>query len=102
MRTVRWIVAGIVAASLAGCGADEIESPGQAGNITINNPPATPPPTTTPPPPGTGQAASVCPTIADPAGLTDGGTITGPAGTYRVCTLPARFTASTTLTRETG
>jgi hypothetical protein len=34
--------------------------------------------------------------------LTDDGTITGPTGTYRVCTLPARLTASSTLTKVTG
>jgi hypothetical protein len=102
MRTVRWFVAGVVVASLAGCGADSIESPGQAGNITINNPPPNPP--TTPPPvdPSLVEPASGCPTIADPAGLTDGGTVTGPTGTYRICTLPARLTASTTLERIAG
>ena len=41
--------------------------------------------------------AAGCPTISDPVGLTDGNTITGPTGEYRVCTLPARFTASSTL-----
>jgi hypothetical protein len=103
MRTVRWIVAGMVAASLAACGADSIESPGQAGDITIINPP--PPPTTTEPPPQgpvLATPAAACPTIADPAGLTDGGTITGPTGTYRVCALPARITANTTLERLPG
>ncbi|MBL0924047.1 MAG: hypothetical protein IBJ12_06215 [Sphingomonadaceae bacterium] len=34
--------------------------------------------------------------------MTDDGTITGPTGTYRVCTLPARLTASTTLTKVNG
>ncbi len=101
MRTVRWVVAGVIAASLAGCGADNIESPGQAGNITINNPPANTPTTPTPDP-SVVQPAAGCPTIADPAGLTDGGTITGPTGTYRVCTLPARLTASATLERIPG
>lgn len=103
MRTVRWIVAGLVAASLAGCGADEIDSPGSAGNITINNPP---PQNPDPDPPTENPSlvtpAAGCPTIADPAGLTDAGTITGPTGTYRVCTLPSRFTASVTLERLPG
>jgi hypothetical protein len=88
---------------LAACGADQIASPGSGGNITINNPPATPPP---PPPPPSGPAlvtpATGCPTIDDPAGLADRGTITGPTGTYRVCELPARLTRSSTLTRIPG
>lgn len=90
-------------AALAACGADQIASPGSGGNITINNPPATPPP---PPPPPSGPAlvtpATGCPTINDPVGLADRGTITGPTGTYRVCELPARFTRSSTLTRIPG
>ncbi len=90
-------------AALAACGADQIASPGSGGNITINNPPAAPPP---PPPPPTGPAlvtpANGCPTIDDPAGLTDRGTITGPTGTYRVCELPSRITRSSTLTRIPG
>jgi hypothetical protein len=100
MRTIRWFVASVVLAGLAGCGADSIESPGESGNIVINNPPPNPPP----PPPGPAlvEPAAGCPTIADPAGLADGGTVTGPTGTYRVCTLPARLTASTTLERIAG
>jgi hypothetical protein len=103
MKSLNWIVAGAVAACLAGCGAEEIVSPGSGGNITINNPPADP---------GNGggdpsgddlvEPAAGCPTIANNPGLTDDGTITGPTGTYRVCTLPARFTASTTLQRFPG
>jgi hypothetical protein len=34
--------------------------------------------------------------------LTDSGTITGPTGTYRVCTLPARVNVSSTLPKVTG
>jgi hypothetical protein len=90
-------------AALAACGADQIASPGSGGNITINNPPATPPP---PPPPPSGPVlvapATGCPTINDPVGLADRGTITGPTGTYRVCELPARVTRSSTLTRIPG
>lgn len=107
MKTMKLVVAGIVAASLAGCGADEIASPGSGGNITINYPPGT----------GNGgggngggdtggdglvEPAAGCPTIANPVGLTDSGTITGPTGTYRVCTLPERFTVSSTLNRVAG
>ncbi|KZZ06878.1 hypothetical protein, partial [Erythrobacter sp. HI0077] len=60
----------------------------------------TPAPTPTPTPTPTSTLvtpAAGCPTISDPVGLTDGNTITGPTGEYRVCTLPARFTASSTL-----
>src|SRR5262245_22597489 len=103
MRKVQWAIAASVAAILSGCGgAEEIASPGSGGNITINNPPAN-----NPSDPGTGNGdlatpAAGCPTIANPAGLVDDGTITGPTGTYRVCTLPAQLTASTTLERVPG
>lgn len=94
----RSLILGASALALASCGADEIVSPGTGGNITINNPPATPAPTPTPTPTSTlVTPAAGCPTISDPTGLTDSNTITGPTGTYRVCTLPARFTASSTL-----
>jgi hypothetical protein len=82
--------------ALAGCGAEEIASPGTGGNVIINNPTPTP----TPPPTPTGgtvTAANGCPTIADAQGLTDEGTIQGPTGTYRVCAMPARFNTSSTL-----
>jgi hypothetical protein len=85
--------------ALAGCGADEIVSPGTSGDIIINNPPPAPAPSPTPTPT---QAlvtpAAGCPTIASTGGLTDEGVTTPtPTGTYRVCALPARFTASDTL-----
>ena len=94
----RSLVLGCSAIALSACGADEIVSPGTGGNITINNPPATPAPPPTPtPPPSTVTPANGCPTISDPQGLTDDGTITGPTGEYRVCTLPSRINASITL-----
>lgn len=104
MRTMQWIVAAAVAAALAGCGADEISSAGSAGNVTINNPPAPiPDPTPDPDPqPQGAQAATGCPTIEEPAGLRDDGTITGPTGAYRVCTLPNQLTRSVTLARVPG
>ncbi len=103
MRTFRWIIAGAVAVALAGCGADEISSAGNAGNVTINNPPANPPPEPDPDPTGDlVQAAAGCPTIDDPAGLRDDGTLSGPTGTYRVCALPNQLTRNTTLTRVPG
>ncbi len=87
--------------ALSACGAADIASPGTGGNVTINN--VTPPPPPPPPPPSTGVTpATGCPTISDPQGLTDSGTITGPTGTYRVCTLPARINVSSTLPRVAG
>ncbi|MBR0551958.1 hypothetical protein [Stakelama marina] len=96
----RLLVAGASLAALSACnGANDIASPGAGGNITINNPPApTPSPSPTPTPTAKITAASGCPTIADPQGLTDDGTITNPnTGSYRVCTLPARINKSITL-----
>jgi hypothetical protein len=95
------LIVGCAAVALAGCGADDIASPGTGGNVTINNPPATP---TTPPPTTGGNVtpASGCPTIADPQGLKDDGTITGPTGTWRVCSLPSRINRSITLPKIAG
>ena len=96
----RSLILGTSALALAGCGADEIVSPGTGGNITINTgggsgggggtPTPTPGPTLVTP-------AAGCPTISDPQGLTDDNTISGPTGEYRVCTLPSRINASITL-----
>lgn len=100
---MRGIVYATAAAALvAGCGADDIASPGTGGNITINNPAAPPPPPPPPPPPAGVTAATGCPTIGNPVQLVDSGTITGPTGTYRVCTLPDRLTASSSLTKVPG
>ncbi len=102
-RLTKIMMSGASCAALAACGASDIASPGTGGNVTINNPapPPTPAPTPTPTPtlvtPATG-----CPTISDPQGLTDSGTIAGPTGTYRVCTLPARINVSSTLARVPG
>jgi len=86
-------------AVLSGCGANDIASPGTGGNVIINNPAPSP----TPAPTSTLiTPASGCPTIPDPQGLTDSGTITGPTGTYRVCSLPARINVSTQLTKSAG
>ncbi|HEY6643956.1 hypothetical protein [Povalibacter sp.] len=102
MRAFNWVVAGAVAVALAGCGADEISSAGSAGNVTITNPPATNPTPAPDPDPQGVEPANGCPTIADPAGLRDDGTITGPTGTYRVCALPNRLNVSVTLNRVPG
>ena len=89
-------------AVLAGCGSEEIASPGSGGNVTVNI--TTPPPPPPPPPPASTLVtpAAGCPTIDDSAGLRDAGTITGATGTYRVCELPARLTRSSTLPRVPG
>ncbi len=96
------LLLGTAGLALGGCGADDIASPGTGGNVTINN--ITPPPPVTPPPPTSTLVtpATGCPTIGDPQGLTDSGTITGPTGTYRVCTLPAQINANVTLPRVAG
>lgn len=84
--------------ALAGCGGDQIVSPGTGGDIIINNPTPTPGPAPTPAPSGgTVTAASTCPAISGSSGLTDDGVISVPTGSYRVCILPDTFDASTTL-----
>jgi len=89
-------------AVLAGCGSEEIASPGTGGNVTVNI--TTPPPPPPPPPPVSTLVtpAAGCPTIENNPGLRDLGTVTGPTGTYRNCELPARFTTSSTLARIPG
>jgi hypothetical protein len=88
--------------ALAGCGPTDIASPGTGGNVVINQPAPTPTPSPTPTPTPTVTAAAGCPTIEDPAGLTDAGTVTSGQGSWRVCTLPARITRSTTLPKIAG
>jgi len=96
----RSLVLGCSVLALAACGPEEIASPGTGGDIIINNPTPTPTETPTPTPTGTPTPtvtpAGGCPTVAGPP-LIDEDTITGPTGTYRVCTLPSVFTASATL-----
>ena len=86
-------------AALAACGASDIASPGLGGNVIIN-PPAAPPPPPPPPPPASITPAAGCPSTIDP--LADKGTITGPTGTYRVCTLPSLIRTSMNLPKVTG
>jgi len=93
----RTLVLGCSLVALAGCGADEIVSPGTSGDIIINNPAPTPTPTPTPTGGPTVTPANGCPTINSTGGLVDAGTITGPTGEYRVCELPAVFDADDTL-----
>ena len=98
----RSLIIGCSALALAGCGADEIVSPGTGGNVTINNPTPAPVPSPTPTPTPGVVAADSCPQIANPIGLSNIGTITGPTGSYRRCLLPATFTVSSTLPRVDG
>lgn len=94
----RSLVLGCSLVALAGCGADEIVSPGTSGDIIINNPTPSPTPTPTPTPTQSlVTPAGGCPTINSTGGLTDAGTISGPTGTWRVCTLPSTVNASDTL-----
>jgi len=99
-----FMVASLSALALAGCGADDISSPGTGGNVTINNGSGGGTGGTGGGTGGTGTVtpASGCPTIDDPQGLKDDGTITGPTGTYRVCTLPSRVNKSIRLTKVPG
>lgn len=97
------LMTGCASLSLAACdGANDIASPGTGGNVIINNP--SPTPSTPTPTPGTGTVTPAvgCPTIGDPKGLTDAGTITGPTGEWRVCTLPSIITANVTLPKIAG
>lgn len=99
----RTLILGCSLVALAGCGADEIVSPGTGGDIIINNPPPSPTPTPTPTPTQSlVTPAAGCPTIATPGGLIDRMTISGPTGTYRVCELPTTFTTNDTLPRIPG
>ena len=93
---------GCSAIALAGCGPTDIASPGTGGNVVINQPTPAPTPTPTATAAPTVTAAAGCPTIADPTGLTDAGTVTSSQGSWRVCTLPSRITASTTLPKIAG
>ncbi|MGC1271250.1 MAG: hypothetical protein WA842_11725, partial [Croceibacterium sp.] len=78
----RSLVLGCSVLALAACGPEDLANLGSNGNITINNP-AAPAPTPSPTPTSTlVTAAPGCPTIADPQGLTDSGTITGPTGSW--------------------
>ena len=98
----RTLVIGCSALALAGCGADEIVSPGTGGNVTINNPAPSPAPAPTPTPSTLVTPAASCPSIANPTQLLDLGTISGPTGEYRRCRMPNAFTASSTLPNQAG
>ncbi len=94
------LLVGCSALALAGCGPSELASPGTGGNVTINNT-TTPSSTPTPTPTGSVVAADSCPTTFA-AGLTNEGTISGPTGEYRVCSLPSVVDVSSTLPLAAG
>lgn len=99
----RSLVIGCSLLALSACGPEDVASPGTGGNVVINYP--TPAPTPAPTPTPTSSLvtpAAGCPTIADPQGLTDSGTITGATGTWRVCTLPSKINVSSTLPKLAG
>ncbi|MGH6746524.1 MULTISPECIES: hypothetical protein [unclassified Novosphingobium] len=101
MKTIHGaLLIGCSALALAGCGADDISSPG-AGSIVINNPTPTPAPTPAPTS-GTVVAAASCPTFNATGGLTDSGTVSGPEGSWRVCTLPALVDVNASLPKVAG
>lgn len=106
----RSLVIGCSIVALAACGPENLGSPGANGDINIGdidnsvdnsvtNPTPTPTPTS-----GNGAAvtpAAGCPTIGTDV-LVDSGTITGPEGEWRVCTLPSVFTADANLPQVPG
>ncbi|MFL0355896.1 hypothetical protein ACI5KX_05395 [Erythrobacter sp. GH1-10] len=99
----RTLVLGASIVALAGCGADEIVSPGTSGDIIINNPSPSPTPTPTPTGGATVTAAAGCPTISSTGGLEDRGVLSNtPTGDYRVCRLPATFNVDDSLPRIDG
>lgn len=82
------LLLGTVMPLIAGCGADDIASPGEGVIVTPPGTPAPPPP---PPPPPPGTPAAACPTIE---GVTDAGTI----GSFRICRLPSSISTDRRLT----
>lgn len=95
------LLVGCGALALSSCGPSDIASPGNGGNVSITNT-TTAPAVVAPTPVSTlVTPATGCPTIADGT-LTDEGTITGPTGTWRSCSLPARINKSITLPKVAG
>ncbi|WP_137680127.1 hypothetical protein [Aurantiacibacter suaedae] len=100
----RSLIIGSSVLALAACGPESIGSPGSNGDINIGDIITNPTPAPTPTPTPTGSvAAADCPTLQGTGdALLDSGTISGPEGEWRVCTLPSIFTASTTLPYQAG
>ncbi len=90
----RTLILGTSIVALAGCGADEIVSPGTSGDVNVN---ITDNSVTNPAPPPTTdddnlvEAAASCPGIRSSVQLLDTGVISGPTGSYRICQLPEVF-----------
>ncbi len=97
-KLTRTLVLGCSIMAIAACGPEEIASPGTGGNVTIIN--EAPPPAPTPTPTPT-QAlvtpAGGCPTLIAGVPLAEDGLISGPTGTWRVCSLPLNISSSTSL-----
>jgi hypothetical protein len=90
--------AAVMVLAVAGCGGySDSDKVTPTPSPSASSPTPTPSATRTP-----AVAAASCPTIADPQGLTNAGTISGPTGTYRVCALPSIITVSTRLPRVAG
>ncbi|MEN7537821.1 hypothetical protein [Aurantiacibacter flavus] len=100
----RSLIIGSSVLALAACGPESIGSPGSNGDINIGDIITNPTPAPTPAPTPTGSvAAADCPTLPGTSDvLVDSGTISGPEGEWRVCTLPSLFSASTTLPYQAG
>ena len=97
------LLVGCSAVALAGCGPSDISSPGTGGNVIINPAPTpTPSPTPTPTGPALITPAAACPTISATTQLADAGTLTGPTGTWRVCSLPKIIDRSVELPKIAG
>ena len=98
----RSLIIGCSVLALAACGPEEIASPG-TGTINIGDVITNPAPTPTPTS-GTVTAAGACPSLTNDGSvvLANDGTISGPTGTYRICTLPSLITKSVTLPKIAG
>ena len=97
----RSLILGTSLLALAGCGPDDLSSPGTGGNVNVNiNNPA--------PGGGTGgntgsaTAATACPNIGATTQLTAAGTLSNSTGSYLVCRLPANIDRDTTLPAGTA
>ena len=105
MKSVKWMTTAAILAALAGCGAEEIESPGNSGNVTINNPPAARRPDP-PPPPADSHAGHAGHRLPDDFGSGWSARCAAPSpgrpANTASASCPSRFTASTTLEKFAG
>ena len=98
-QLIRSAIAGVSFAALAGCGADNIASPGE-GQIVVLPAPAPAPP---PPPPATPAPTPQGPAASCPSGTSDSGTITTGSGeVLRNCQLAGVLTGSRRLQNLAG